>query len=123
MERFVFVAAVTIAIIFGVFAAFGGSHWGGSAWHFDVDADEHERGSASIVQLAAGRMEPTTFAGERLRIRHTAANITIIPEDRTDFSVEIDNPGQAPMPTVEVSDNRVVIDGQLRGRIRNCDDG
>lgn len=119
MERFVFVAAVTIAIIFGVGAVFGSQHF---SWNFDVDADE-PRGSAAIVELAAGRMEPTTFVAERLRIRHTAANITIIPEDRTDFSVEIDNPGQAPMPAVEVSEGRVVIDGQLRGRIGSCDEG
>ena len=48
MERFVFVAAVTIAIIVGVFAAFGG-HWGR---HFsfninDVDA----RGTAPVIAL------------------------------------------------------------------------
>lgn len=116
MERFVFVAAVTIAIIFGIGAVFGGS----DGWHFEFDEDG-ERGRAEIVALAPGSMAAEVFTGDRLRIRSAAANVTIIPEDRTDFSIEIDNSaGRTPMPVVSTDDGRVTIDGQLRGRIADC---
>jgi hypothetical protein len=66
-------------------------------------------------------MAAATFDGGELRIRNIAAIVTITPEDRTDFAVEIDNnPGQLPMPTVATDNGRVLIDGQLRGRVRDC---
>jgi len=123
MERFVFVAAVTLAIIFGVGAIFGGPHvfrFNDHSWDIDVEA----RGVADLVAVAPGSMEAQTFTGENLRIRHVAANVVITPEDRTDYVIEIANPaGRTPMPTVEVSEGRVTIDGQLRGRIENCTEG
>jgi hypothetical protein len=116
MERFVFVAAVTIAIIFGIGAVFGGTN----GWHFEFDEDG-EGGRSEIVELAPGTMEAQAFAGDRLRIRSAAANVTIIPEDRTDFLIEINNSaGQAPMPLVSTDDGRVLIDGRLRNRISDC---
>lgn len=116
MERFVFVAAVTIAIIFGIGAVFGGS----DGWHFEIDEDG-ERGRSEIVELAPGEMAAQVFTGDRLRIRSAAANVIIIPEDRTDFSIEIDNSaGRVPMPQVSTSEDRVTIDGRLRGRIADC---
>ena len=121
MERFVFVAAVTIAIIIGVFAAFGG-HWGR---HFSFNIDGVEaHGMAPVVALQPGHLQPQTFAGNDLRLRYLAANVTITPEDRSDFSIEIDNgAGRAPTPTVTVEHGRVIVDGQLRGRIGGCDNG
>lgn len=115
MERFVFVAAVTVAIIFGVFAMFGGPRW-----HMSWDDDADARGVAPIVALAAGRAEPQNYSGESIRLRHVAAFVSVVPEDRTDVSVEIDNPGGAPMPAISSDDNRVIVDGQLRGRIQDC---
>jgi|CXWL01.1.fsa_nt_gi hypothetical protein len=114
MERFVFVAAVTIAIIFGIFAMFGSA-----SVHWDWDeADAH--GMAPVVAVAQGRMEPQTFPGGEVEVRHAAAFVSVIPEDRQDISVEIDNPGNAPMPTVAVDGEDITIDGQLRGRIEDC---
>jgi len=120
MERFVFVAAVTIAIIFGVFAAFG-SHWGR---HFDFHINDVEARSPSpIVALQPGRLAAQAYQGESLRLRSLAANIIITPEDRTDFQIEIDNSaGRVPMPLVTTEHGRVTVDGQLRGRISNCGD-
>lgn len=118
MERFVFVVAIAVAIIFGVGAMVGRSHWSGI--HIQVDDDEGG-GTADIVATSPGTMASQTFAGENLRIRHIAAIVTITPEDRTDYAVEIDNSaGQLPMPTVASDDGRVLIDGQLRGRVRDC---
>jgi hypothetical protein len=119
MERFVFVAAIAVAIIFGIGAVFGGPNF-----HISIDDDEGMRGTAPIVTVSPGAMEAQTFAGAELRIRHVAAIVTIIPEDRADFSVEIDNSaGRLPMPTVASDNGRVLIDGQLRGRIRDCGEG
>lgn len=119
MERFVFVAAVTIAIIVGVVAFFGGPHF-----NFGINIDSDARGIAPVVQVTAGRMESQAYAGSELRIRNAAANVVITPEDRTDYLVEIDNSaGQAPMPTVAIEGGRVTIDGQLRGRIADCTNG
>lgn len=114
MERFVFVAAVTIAIIFGIGAVFGGPNF-----HFSFDDDGP--GAAPLVEVAPGRMEAQAFVGDTLRVKGAAANVVIVPEDRTDFLIEIDNTaGRAPMPLVTAEDGRVIIDGQVRGRISSC---
>jgi Putative auto-transporter adhesin, head GIN domain len=112
MERFVFVAAVTFAIIFGLVAMVSG----GDGLHFEM-------GNAKLVTVAPGRMPAQSFAGDELVIKYTAAHIVIIPEDRSDFSVEIENPGHAPMPLVEIEEGDVRIDGQLRGRVDSCREG
>ncbi|MEQ1490698.1 MAG: DUF2807 domain-containing protein [Terricaulis sp.] len=119
MERFVFVVAVAFAIIFGIVAVFGGPM--GSHFNFEIDSDHDGRGTAEVVAVSPGSMAAQTFAGGDLRIRNIAAIVTITPEDRTDYSIEIDNnAGQLPMPTVAADDGRVIVDGQLRGRVRDC---
>lgn len=115
MERFVFVAAITVAVIFGIAAVFGD---GDFKINFD-DADAF--GTAELVDVSPGAMTAAAFAGSSLRLRDVAARVTVIPEDRQDFEVQIDNSaGRAPMPTVTVTDGRVVVDGHLRGRIDDC---
>ncbi|MBL8547182.1 MAG: DUF2807 domain-containing protein [Hyphomonadaceae bacterium] len=119
MERFVFVAAIAVAIIFGIGAVFGGPNFSNFSMH--IGDDEGGAGTAPVVAVSAGTMAAETFAGERLRIRNLAAVVTITPEDRTDYVVEINNSsGQLPMPTVSSDEGRVIIDGQLRGRVRDC---
>ena len=119
MERFVFVAAVAFAIIFGIVAVFGGPHW--SNFNIQFEDDDGGGGTAEVLAVSPGTMAAQTFAGGELRIRNIAAIVTITPEDRTDYAVEIDNnAGQLPMPTVAADDGRVIVDGQLRGRVRDC---
>jgi hypothetical protein len=118
MERFVFIAAVTFAIIWGIVAVVGRGDFG-----IHIDGDEFGGGVSPLVETAPGAMQAQPFAGSELRIRHAAANVTITPEDRQDFIIEITNPGRAPMPTVEADDGAVVINGQLRGRVDRCLDG
>lgn len=114
MERFVFVAAVTIAVIFGIGAVFGGPNF-----HFAFDEDGG--GTSPIVEVSPGRMEAQAFAGADLNIKGAAATVVIVPEDRADFLIEIDNSaGRTPMPLVSVDATRITIDGQMRGRIGNC---
>ncbi len=117
MERFVFVAAVTIAIIWGCVAAFGGLH--GGIVHLDFD--EADARIAPLVEVAPGNMAAQTYAGGELNLKHLAANVIVTPEDRTDFVIEIANPaGRTPMPEITAEGGRITIDGRLSRRIENC---
>ena len=116
MERFVFIAAVTIAVLFGIAAVFHGPHFN---FGVDIDADG---GTAPVVGTTAGRLAPQAYQGSELRLKHLAAIVTITPEDRSDYLIEIDSPGGTPMPTVSAEEGRVVVDGQLRGRISHCNE-
>jgi hypothetical protein len=120
MERFVFVAAVTIALIWGAIALFGGKfiHFNGD---WDIDADAR---MAPLVEVAPGNMAAQTYVGDRLDLDDLAANVVITPEDRTDFVIEITNPaGRAPMPEIRVEGGLVTVDGRLSRRIERCTDG
>lgn len=120
MERFVFVAAVTIALIWGAVALFGGKfiHFNGD---WDIDADAR---MAPLVEVAPGNMAAQTYVGDRLDLDDLAANVVITPEDRTDFVIEIANPaGRAPMPEIRSEAGRITIDGRLSRRIERCSDG
>jgi hypothetical protein len=117
MERFVFIAAITVAIIFGVSAVFGGPHWN---FHIDLD-DEGGGKSYPVVELTSGSLAAQAYAGDRIRVRGAAANVVVIPEDRADFEIAIDNSaGRAPMPEISTEDGRITIDGRLRGRVSDC---
>jgi hypothetical protein len=121
MERFVFVAAVTIAIIWGVVAMFGGGRFIHFNGDWDIDADAR---MAPLVEVAPGSMAAQTYVGNELNLKHLAANVTVTPEDRSDFVIEIANPaGRTPMPQVTADGGRVTIDGQLARRIQDCTDG
>ena len=120
MERFVFVAAVTIALIWGAVALFGGRfiHFSGD---WDIDADAR---MAPLVEVAPGNMAAQTYVGDRLDLDDLAANIVITPEDRTDYIIEIANPaGRAPMPEVRVEGGQITVDGRLSRRIERCTGG
>jgi hypothetical protein len=117
MERFIFVAAITLAVIFGVVAVFGHGFRGMHGVHIDIGED-----TDPIMPAAPGRLAAERFTGDRLEIRHAAAHVTIVPEDRQDFSIEITNPGRVPMPSVSADDDHVIIDGHLGSRIGNCGD-
>lgn len=121
MERFVFVAAVTIALIWGFVAMFGGGRFIHINGDWDIDADAR---LAPLVEVAPGTMEAQTFSGSELNLKHLAANVVITPEDRTDYVIEIANPaGRAPMPEVTVSGGRITVDGRLSRRIERCSEG
>ncbi|MBS0386634.1 MAG: DUF2807 domain-containing protein [Proteobacteria bacterium] len=112
MERFIFVAAIIFAVIFGLFAMVGG----GRHFHFDID------GRTDPVMPAAAGHAAQTAHGDELRFKYIAAHVTVTPEDRQDFAIEITNPGHAPMPTIERDGENVVVDGHLANRV-DCDDG
>lgn len=117
MERFVFVAAVTVAIIWGAVAMLGG----GRFIHVDINGGAR---LAPLVEVAPGNLAAQTYEGSELNLRHLAANVVITPEDRTDYVIEIANPaGRAPMPEITIDGGRITIDGRLSRRIQRCTDG
>jgi len=118
MERFVFVAAIVVASIFALGAIFGGPH--SSRWGFHFDIDDEGRGTSELVELTAGQASAQAYEAGSIRLRHVAARVLVTAEDRSDISVEIDNPGGAPMPVVTLEGGRLTVNGQLRGRIGNC---
>src|SRR5262245_58598232 len=111
MERFVFVTAIVIAVGYATFAMVS------SHVNFDIDGP----GAAPIVQLAPGPLASQVYQGTQLEITHAAGVVTVTPEDRQDYAIEINNPGHAPMPAVSVEADHIVVDGNLRGRIGDCD--
>jgi hypothetical protein len=114
MERFVFVAAVTIALVAGAFYFLGGPSW-------SIHIDDFEGGRQDpVVEVSAGRMEAQTYTASEISVRYAAANVVVTPEDRADIAVEIDNPGRTPMPEVRVEGGELIVDGRLRRRIGEC---
>lgn len=70
--------------------------------------------------LASAAMASAAQAGE-VEIRNAVARVVVIPEDRTDVQVTVDQ-GASGLPAIEVrrrGDN-VIIEGGLRRRIQNC---
>ncbi|MGE0596976.1 MAG: DUF2807 domain-containing protein [Hyphomonadaceae bacterium] len=118
MERFIFVAAVTIALVTGAFYFLGGPSW-------SVHIDDMEVGGRQdpVVEVAAGRMDPQSFTAGSISVRYAAANVVVTPEERTDIAIEIDNPGRLPMPEVRLDGGELVVDGRLRRRIGACEGG
>ena len=117
MERFVFVTAITLALIYGAWRL-----WGVPSFSF-ADDDFGRHGTEAVMPVAAGHSSQS-YNAQGIAVRHAAARLQIIPEDRQDYVIEITNPGSTPMPSVEMDGDTVVIDGHVRGRVKDChDDG
>ena len=67
-------------------------------------------GSAAFAQDAGG-----------VSIRHAVARVEVIPEARSDITVNV-TPGKKALPTVQVrrEGGRVIVDGGLEHRIKGC---
>ena len=79
--------------------------------------------SAATVAVLVGAAFPATaqtFPVAGVDISHAAARIQVIPENRTDVSVEIGPTGRLPAITTRVEGGKLVIDGNLANRIHGC---
>ncbi len=56
----------------------------------------------------------------QVQLRDVAAIVRVTPESRSDVAVAIVNHGPLPNPEIRISGNRLIIDGELRRRIRSC---
>lgn len=59
-------------------------------------------------------------AAREVQLRDIAANVRVVPENRTDVAVSITNSGPLPQAQLHVSGRRLIVDGRLRGQIRYC---
>ncbi|MDX2236634.1 MAG: DUF2807 domain-containing protein [Hyphomonadaceae bacterium] len=108
------------ALVFGVILAIGFAVWGLAERTGGVSFRIGGLHEEPIHEVAQGVFSGGRFPGGTVRIRNSAAIVRILPEDRSDITVDIDNPGDVPMPVVSTRDGDVVIDGRLGGRIDDC---
>lgn len=76
--------------------------------------------SAAALCVWAGQAAAQTYNSTALRIENAAAEVTVIPENRSDIDVRIGAPGRLPALRVRQTAEGLVIDGGLRNRIRGC---
>lgn len=79
--------------------------------------------AAAAVSLLAAPAAAETFATRSVDIVHTAANVTVIPEDRTNIDVAITAGGRIAAPQARMTAEGLVIDGGLGNRFRGCNTG
>lgn len=73
---------------------------------------------ASIAQHRFG--PPQTFANTQVELSGIAARLRVVPENRTDISVEIEPGVNLPIPTARLERGHLVIDGGLGMTTNNC---
>lgn len=73
-----------------------------------------------MLCICAGQAAAETFNTTALRIDNAAAEVVVIPEDRTTIDVQLGAPGRVPALRVRQTADGLVIDGGLRNRIRGC---
>lgn len=77
-------------------------------------------GPAAAQRAPAAPGSWTRYEAGEVTLRNVAGFVRVRPEDRSDVSVSIVNPGPLPAPRLRVSGDRLVIDGQLGRQIRSC---
>lgn len=77
--------------------------------------------AAALGALAASTSLASAAQAQQVRIEHTVARVVVIPEDRSDIAVSVDQGGSGlPAISVERRGDEVRIDGGLRRRIGSC---
>lgn len=120
MERFVIGAAIFAAVAIAAGGYFGHAISDGDGdFTFEINGEGPGggggKGSGAPTTVPAAR-----FNGSELKIRNAVAILKVIPEDRSDFAVEIANPGTLATPTVKVDGGDVIIDGGISHRRTSC---
>lgn len=76
--------------------------------------------AAAAVSLLAAPAAAETFNTTSVDLVHMAANVVVIPEDRSNIDVAITAGGRVAAPTARMTAEGLVIDGGLRNRFRGC---
>jgi hypothetical protein len=120
MERTIYGLAIigaVFAVLIFVLAKTFSAEFGQFQFHINDDSEPEP-----VHAAAAGDVPEQTYAATSIVFDYVAARILITPEDRTDISISIENPGRLPTPTLSVSGGRIELDGRLRGRVDDCRD-
>ena len=80
--------------------------------------------TSPFIALAATTLLASAVQAQEVEIENTVARVVVIPEDRADIQVTVDQ-GSAGLPPIQVRQrgNDVRIDGGLNRRIQNCRSG
>lgn len=83
----------------------------------------HKFAIVGASALCVAALASTAQAGE-VEINHAVARVVVIPENRSDIQVSVEQ-GSVGLPPIEVRrrGDDVIIDGGLRRRIQNCNGG
>ncbi|WP_395646062.1 GIN domain-containing protein [Terricaulis sp.] len=65
----------------------------------------------------------TRYAAIEVQVVNAVAFVRVIPENRSDIALAVINSGPLAAPQVRVARGRLIIDGQLRRRVRSCRTG
>lgn len=74
--------------------------------------------SAAIASLAAGQAMAAPFHTASVEVRDAAAQLTVIPEDRSDVEATVSGGPRLPAPTLRMEGDHLVVDGGLR--VQGC---
>lgn len=118
MEKFAIGIGLLVAAVFVA----------GSVVDFNIDQGVYFNGnsfadSGTKPPPGAQTLEPgavRTFAGSELVVQDSAAVLRIIPEARSDIAVSIEGGAQLPAYMAGLDGAKLVLDGELDGRIRGC---
>lgn len=120
MERIAILLSLLVAGAVAVGSFFSFDHGGGFP-HFGGSsraADTGQPTPAGAEALRPGGVQ--RFAATQLEVRDAAARLTIVPEDRTDIAVEVTGGDGLPALQAALENDALVIDGELDGRFRSC---
>jgi hypothetical protein len=79
--------------------------------------------AAASLGVLAAPAAAETYAGSAIEVRHAAAVLDVVTEDRANVDVTVTAGARIAAPTVRVENNKIVIDGDLRGRLHGCSSG
>lgn len=72
------------------------------------------------AQQAQETLRFARYAATEVQVVNAVAFVRVVPENRNDIAFAIVNHGPLAAPQVRVSRGRLIIDGQLRRRVRTC---
>lgn len=78
--------------------------------------------SAASLCVLASAAQAETYSASGVDLKHVAATLRVIPEDRANIDIQIAPGGRLAAPSVRVEDGRLVVDGGLENRFRGCRD-
>ena len=115
MERAALIGGIVLAVFVVLIASV----------HKHISIDLDDKGWEGFHRAAYVEPAPASV-GERVynvtaaRVRDAAAIVRVIPEDRANVAIAIENPGHAPTPVVEQREGEVIVDGRMARRIHGC---
>lgn len=114
MERFVIGSAIFMAAVIAAGSYFGHAVSDEHGFRFEFGDTVEPGGSPATTAV-------TPYAATELRVRNAVAVLNVVPEDRTDITLQVSNPGRLPIPTVRLDGAELIVDGGLSGRrIQSC---